>query len=116
LSELYMRHKIKDQLEKPPPDNPTPDSGFFVNDVALSEQGTGAQKLNLLTIQITPWLRGADGNPVSLQRSYRLTLKIVPYLVTATTIPDPQKRQAFIGVADNGAALRFELVDLYSLV
>jgi hypothetical protein len=116
LDQLYMRRRIEQQLEKPPPNDPNPSSGIFVDNVTLSEQGTGAQKLNLLTLRITPWLRGQSGNPASLQRSYRLTLKVVPYLVTPSTVADQQQRQAFLGGGDNGAALRFELVDLYSLV
>jgi hypothetical protein len=114
LDQLYMRRRIEQQLEKPPPNDPTPGSGIFVNDVALSEETSGGQTLNALTLRITPWLRGSSGNPASLQRSYRLKLKVVPYLVTATTVPDVDRRQAFLG-GDNGAALRFELVDLYSL-
>jgi hypothetical protein len=116
LGQLYMRRRINAALEAPPPDKPTPDSGIFVDDVGLSESGSGPQKVNLLTLRITPWLRGGSGQPASLQRSYRVQLKIVPYLVTPSTVADAPKRHAMLGGADSGAALRFELAELFSLV
>jgi hypothetical protein len=116
FSQLYMQKRIRSSLEAPPQGNPNPDSGVFVGTVQLTEQGTGDQKVNLLTVQITPWQRSASGTPVSLQRSYRLKLKIVPYLITSSTVPDEQKRRALLQSTDTGAVLRFELVELYILV
>ncbi len=116
LGQLYMRRRIEASLEAPSPDNPNPGSGVFVDDVRLEEQGSGPQKVNLVTIRITPWLRGASGQPASLQRSYRMGLNIVPYLITPATVADEQKRRAFLRTTDRGAALRFELIELYSIV
>lgn len=117
LEHNYIAQRLKAAFEAPPPGNPNPTSGVFVNDtsyfgVLLDQAGTGGQTVNRVTVTILPWLLGANGTKAPLTYSYRLHLKIVPYLVTPSTVPDPQKRRNFLGNIDSGAALRFEFLEL----
>jgi hypothetical protein len=116
LGQLYMRRRIAFALEGSPPADAVPESGIFVNDVRLEEHEIGGERLHLLVVRITPWLRGEADKRVSLQRGYVLRLKIVPYLITPMTLPSEEKRRALLQTTDRGAVLRFELVELYSLV
>jgi hypothetical protein len=76
---------------------------------------------NMLVLRITPWLRGAQGQQVSLQRSYRVDLRLTPYLLTSDTESDASKRHDMLGKdeqgnpLDAGVAIRFDLVELHSL-
>jgi hypothetical protein len=62
-----------------------------------------------------PWIRGAADQPVAVPTSYRVKLRIVPYLITPTSVADEQKRRALLGTTDRGAVLRFDFMELYNL-
>jgi hypothetical protein len=125
LNQTYMRARIRTQMDQPLPATATrqrlqlpesdparlPTSGFSLNSVNL-EQTTDATgtRLNLLAIDLTPWLRKDDpdpadatGNTVKLSkapvstRRFVLRLRLVPHLVTATTISDLARRRAILG-------------------
>ena len=121
LDKLYMRHRVIDALQGTGIDNPSPAEGVDVNDVRLVQQPDSSATPNMLVLRITPWLRGAQGQHVSLQRSYRLDLKLTPYLLTPETEPDARKRHNLLGTdekghpLDDGIAIRFDLVELHSL-
>jgi hypothetical protein len=121
LDQLYMRHRVIDALQGSGIDNPSPGEGVDINDVRLVQQPDSSATPNMLILRITPWLRGAQGQHVSLQRSYRLDLKLTPYLLTSGTEPDAQKRHNLLGSDENGRplddgiAIRFDLVELHSL-
>ena len=76
-----MRRRVADELLAPTIGDPSPDKGFTVDEVRFVQAAPGAANPNTLVIRITPWLRGAQGQHVSLQRSYRLTLALRPYLL-----------------------------------
>lgn len=113
LSDTYMRETLKARLEAPPADNPDPDSGVFVDQVSIVDQGTGAQEVNLANVTITPWLKGANGIHARWTYSWLLQLKMVPYLVTPATVPDEKKRRDLLTTTDRGAVLRFDLFELH---
>jgi hypothetical protein len=68
-----------------------------------------------LTVVFQPWIRGAADQPVAVPTSYRVKLRIVPYLITPTSVADEQKRRALLGTTDRGAVLRFDFMELYNL-
>jgi len=121
LDQLYMRHRVMDALQGSGIDNPSPGEGVAINDVRLVQQPDSSSTPNMLVLRITPWLRGAQGQQVSLQRSYRLDLALTPYLLTAETEPDASKRHNMLGTDETGQplnegiAIRFDLVELHSL-
>jgi hypothetical protein len=62
-------------------------------------------------ITFKPWI----GNEDHPQGEYRLSVKIVPYLITPDTVKEEKKRRAYLQTTDRGAAFRFELVELYNI-
>ena len=118
LSQRYMRERIRAQIEGHPAGSPLPDSGVAVGDVRLSERGTDADKINLVSVTIRPWLRGGQNGDqmVDLNRTYSLRLRILPYLVNESTVPDETKRRALLRTTESGAVLRFELFELFSFI
>jgi hypothetical protein len=115
MGQLYLRRRITTALQATGIDNPSPDAGMFVRDLRLEERTSGSEKVNVLNLNVEPWVRGAQNQPVSLQRFYRVVLKITPYLLTPSTEPDAAKRRTLLGGANSGLALRFELIELYNL-
>ena len=121
LDQLYMRHRVIDTLQAVGIDNPSPDSGVAIDDLRLVQSPEGSTNPNMLVVRITPWLRGAQGQQVSLQRSYRLDLKLTPFLLTPDTEPNDALRHDMLGKDENGQplddgiAIRFDLVELHSL-
>lgn len=119
LSRLYIIERVRQMLESPA----SATSGAFVRSVDLRElPGQDGKTLSVLEIRLEPWLRGENGQPASLQRSYRLRLKITPHLITAARVPDQARRQQLLCPpsdpncsADQGALLTFDLQELYNL-
>jgi len=62
-------------------------------------------------ITFKPWI----GNEDHPQGEYRLSVRIVPYLITPDTVKEEKKRRAYLQTTDRGVAFRFELVDLYNI-
>jgi hypothetical protein len=119
LDQLYMRHRVLEALQGSGIDDPSPGQGVTINDVRLVQQSDSSPNPNMLVLRITPWLRGAQGQQVSLQRSYRVDLRLTPYLLTSAD--DAAKRRNLLGNDENGQpldagiAIRFDLVELHSL-
>ena len=71
------------------------DSGMDIGRIRLEEKGTGATRVNVISISFSVWLKGQDGNKVFLpSRNYTLRLRFEPYLITPATIPDSTRRRA----------------------
>jgi len=123
-SGTYMQEQLADAIETPPPkpDDKDP-TGVFVRSVSLFP-GPGVvwpDRPAYVKIKIQPW-RGHDQEPVGGE--YELTIKFVPYLITEDTVPDEKMRRALLDPAQEvtdpeakfeGAVLRAEFVNLYSL-
>jgi hypothetical protein len=62
-------------------------------------------------VTFEPWI----GNEDHPQGEYRLSVRIVPYLITPDTVKEEKKRRAYLQTTDRGAAFRFELVELYNI-
>lgn len=113
LSPSYMRERIRSLIE-------TPDEEDGVNVITsklVEEKVVGGEKLNILSIDIQPWLKGASG-PTVIQRYFQLRLKLVPYLITSDTIPDNVRRHNLLCSpsesncsGDSGVLLTFTLQD-----
>jgi hypothetical protein len=119
LSNLYIIARVKDMLGTVPPGAT---SGAFVNSVALVDASSGGTTTPTIVIMLEPWLLGQSGQPASLQRFYRLTLKLTPHLITPQTVPDATKRQQLLCPtaqsgcdSSQGALLSFDLLDLYNV-
>jgi hypothetical protein len=121
LGQLYMRTRVIDALQTKGIDDPYPEAGIAIDDVQLVQGSAGDANPHTLVVRFTPWLRGAQGAQVSLQRSYRLTLRVTPFLLTPDTEPNVSKRSIMLGKDENGQplndgiAIRFDLVELRSL-
>lgn len=95
LSRPYVIERIRKMLESPA----SAAEGVFVQSIDLKElPGPNNRALSVLEIRLEPWLQGQAGQPVSLQRAYRLTLKITPHVT-----------------ASQGALLTFDLLELYNV-
>ncbi len=122
LSASYVKLRVREAVETKIPQDTTliPSNGVKVNAINLEEKGAGANRLNLISIDIEPWLKGASGKPASLQRYYTLTLKIVPHLITSETIPDSSRRKELLRCGndpkcgESGVLLVFDFYELYS--
>jgi hypothetical protein len=64
-----------------------------------------------IRITFKPWI-GSEDHP---QGEYRVSVRIVPYLITPDTVKEEKKRRAYLKTTDRGAAFRFELVELYNV-
>jgi hypothetical protein len=122
LSATYVRLRVREAVETKILQDTTliPDNGVKVNAIRLEEKGAGANRMNFISIDIEPWLKGASGKPASLQRYYTLTLKIVPHLITAQSIPDSTRRKELLRCGndpkcgESGVLLVFDFYELYS--
>lgn len=121
LSQGYMRERVRAMVDTPE----TASSGVDVGTVTLEEVVTGSDRLNLVSIVITPWLKADTPTavPAPLPRSYILRLKMVPHLITPATTPDPARRRELLCApgdtactADSGVLLTFEFYELFSRV
>jgi hypothetical protein len=121
LGQLYMRFRVIDALQTKGIDDPYPESGIAIDDVRLAQGSANDANPHTLVLRFTPWLRGTHGEQVSLQRSYSLTLRVTPFLLTSDTQPDLRARNIMLGKDENGQplndgiAIRFDLVELHSL-
>jgi hypothetical protein len=119
MSRLYMIERIRSLLE----DSQTGDAGAFVRSVDLIElQDANNRPVSILEIQLEPWLRGQSGTPASLQRFYRLRLKITPHLITPSTVSDQTRRKNLLCpptettcAAEQGALLTFDVYEMYNI-
>ncbi|MEZ4828968.1 MAG: hypothetical protein R3C61_22180 [Bacteroidia bacterium] len=118
LSQRYIREKVRTMMQSPP----SASSGVDIGTVRLSQE-TDAQgnPLHLLNVVISPWLRGNGDSTVSLQRSYELKLRIVPYLITPVTEPDSNRRRSLLCpngncTADNGILIQFAFYELFGRI
>ena len=118
LSQGYLRERVRALMET----SQDASSGVDIGTVRLSEETNAqGQRLNLLRVVISPWMRGGGDSTVSLQRSYELVLQLVPYLITPATEPDSTRRRMLLcptGNCDNnnGLLLRFAFYELFSRV
>jgi hypothetical protein len=72
---------------------PNAKEGINVTGATLSEQGTGNNVVNLLTVDFAPWI----GNPSApLAGGWQLDLTITPYLVNSQTVPNPANLNAIL--------------------
>jgi len=72
---------------------PNAKEGINVTGTTLSEQGTGNNVVNLLTVDFAPWI----GNPSApLAGGWQLDLTITPYLVNNQTVPNPANLNAIL--------------------
>lgn len=91
--------RIIDQLR---PEDPNASSGVEMGAIRLTEEGTGAQRQNLVSLPFSAWLRGQDGSHVMLPgRTYKLQLQVLPHLLTRQNTPDLATRRAFLDCADD---------------
>jgi hypothetical protein len=122
LGQAYMNMRVRQAVETKIPQDPTqmPDNGVKINGVRLFEQWVGVNRLNLVSIDIEPWLKGASGSPASLQRYYTLTLRIVPHLINPQTVPEPARRKQLLRCGtdpecgESAVLLAFDFYELYS--
>jgi hypothetical protein len=121
LGQLYMRYRVIDALQTTGIDDPYPEGGIAIDDVQLVQGSATDANPNTLVLRFTPWRRGPQGQQLPLTRSYRLTLRLTPFLMTPEAEPDASKRQIMLGKDENGLplndgiAIRFDLVELHSL-
>lgn len=145
LSQSYMREKIKAQLTTGLPATATqaqlaiadgapgaiPKAGVDVSTVRLEQRTVQGQPLNLLALDVVPWLRSEQTDPsdpsgqtMRLSRAsvstrpFTLRLRIVPHLITPATVADRATRAGILACdpADTtcaGAALSFAFYELY---
>ena len=88
--------------------------GVRVDSVTLQQVGSGADEMNLVAVNLTPWLRILGSRPVYLSQ-YVLRVRAVPYVVNASTVPDEARRRQILGTtaggSDSGAVVRMEFYD-----
>ncbi len=118
LDRLYIIERVRTMIEQ----SQTGDAGVFVRGIDLKEiLDASNQRISVIAIRLEPWLRGQSGQPASLQRSYRLTLKATPHLITPATVPDPARRRQLLCppnascATDQGMLLTFDLFELYNV-
>ena len=145
ITGAYMADRVRQSFEKPLPASATdqelavpdgqpnhiPSSGIVVKSVTLQEMMVGAERVNLLEIQITPWLLSKTSDPQhagawtlakgEVQRYFALRLRLAPRLVTPATVPDLARRRALLGCGTDptcgmsGAIVPLELYELYDV-
>jgi len=99
-SAWYIAALVRRIIGELHPEDPNATSGVEIGAIRLSEEGTGAQRQNLVAVQFSAWLRGQDGSHVMLPgRTYKLQLQILPHLLTAQNTPDLATRRAFLDCA-----------------
>jgi hypothetical protein len=119
ISRLYIIERVRSMLEQAQTGN----AGVFVREIDLKEiKDASNQRVSVIAMRLEPWLRGQSGQPASLQRSYRLTLKATPHLITPTTVPDTARRKQLLCppanascTTDQGMLLTFDLFELYNV-
>jgi hypothetical protein len=122
LSGSYVKLRIRDLIETKVPSDPAqvPESGVKVHSIQLKESGTPPNRLNLISIEIEPWLKGSSGKPATLNRWYILTLRLIPHLINPQTIPDSNRRKQLLRCGqdpecgESGVVLAFDLHELYN--
>jgi hypothetical protein len=100
LDNQYMTALVQSLVQ-----TPNASSGINVTGTSLSEQGTGNNVVNLLTVDFAPW----KGNPqAQLGSGWQLDLTITPYLVNNQTVPNPANLMEILGnTGTEGLVLRF---------
>jgi hypothetical protein len=87
---------------------PNASSGINVTGTSLSEQGTGNNVLNLLTVDFLPWQNNPQDQLGNADSPWQLDLTITPYLVNNQTVPNPANLMAILGNnLTEGLVLRF---------
>ena len=85
--------------------------GATLNGFTLSQVKLGTSAVNHDGVQITVFLFGTQGQPVPLpDRTYTVQVQLVPYLVTAATVPDAATRRTLLG-CDPSATCEGVIVD-----
>lgn len=120
LDRMYIIERVRGMLEQ---SQSGAAAGVFVRGIDLKEiQDASNQRISVIAIRLEPWLRGQSGQPASLQRTYRLTLKAIPHLITPATVPDPVRRRQLLCppanascATDQGMLLTFDLFELYNV-
>jgi hypothetical protein len=114
LNRLYVIARVRDLLEG----SQTGDAGAFVRSVDLREiPGTSGAPLSTLSVRLEPWLRDSQsGQALPIGRSWNVTLRLTPHLITPATVPDEAERRRLLCPAsdpdcptDRGASLTFDL-------
>ena len=116
ISELYLTRMLTESMQaaasgvmKPCPGAPTatpPDPGYrsglhVIGNASLTEAATGnGAVLNLMTAKVVPWI-GAHGtsDEVELYKPFRLSLRLIPYLITMEKVPDEGTRRSILCMA-----------------
>lgn len=96
------------------------DSGMDIGRIWLEENGTGANRINLISISFSVWLKSQQGGKIYLpSRNYTLRLRFVPYLITPANFPDSARRRAVLGCkngdpdcGDSGVILALRFYEL----
>jgi hypothetical protein len=90
LGKKLMFYTVRDALQ-----TPQLPRGADVAAVDFQQTGSGSDELNLIAIDLRPWVK-VEGHRVYGPR-YVLRVKIVPYLITRATIPDRDTRREILG-------------------
>ncbi len=128
LTRSYLKQRIASMVDSSGNDpncipnlNP-PQSGAFVDTIKLEQKTlSNGETANLVSMHLTPWMCGQDGKKVSLNNTYALYLRLRPYIVNPTTVPDPASRASFLCnsapgcTLDEGILLGFEFHELDNL-
>ena len=94
-----LKKKLTDALVTPA--QPAGDGGDLegadIQTVKLVEMADGLGRRNLVTIQFSAWLRGADGGHVYLPgRTYTLRVRLEPLLITPEAMGDAAQRRGYL--------------------
>lgn len=76
---------------------PNASSGINVTGTTLSEQGTGNNVVNLLTVDFLPWQGNPQAQFGNADSPWQLDLTITPYLVNSQTVPNPANLTDILG-------------------
>ncbi len=117
LTRMYVISRVRGMIGT---SKPTDSSGADITTIDLQDVTDSAGVITPeVVVNLVPWQRDSNGNPASLQRTYRLVLKLTPHLVTAQSVPDATQRHTLLCpstpstcMSDSGAVLSFDFVSL----
>jgi hypothetical protein len=143
IARWYVRDRIGQQFDSPLPEiatdqelavpegqpNYIPQGGVLVHDVSLEEKTVGSERVNLLSVVITPWLLHKERDQqqpdkwklskTQMNRFFDLRLRLAPRLITPATVPDAARRRTLLqcgsdpSCGGSGAVVPLELYELY---